>query len=156
MRRLDAASYVTRDGGLLLLRLVIGTSMALFHGYAKIAGGPERWTRLGGAMQELGISFLPAFWGFMAAFSEFFGSILLALGLFFRPTAALLAITMLVAVVRHLNIPAGEPGSGWSGASHALELLGVYVALFLTGPGRYSLGLLGHRDPTGESRNGVY
>ena len=151
MRRLDAASYVTRDWGLLLLRLVIGTSMAVLHGYAKISGGPESWTGLGGAMQELGISFLPAFWGFMAAFSEFFGSILLAVGLLFRPAAALLAVTMLVAVIRHLNIPAGEPGSGWNGASHALELLGVYVALTLTGPGRYALGLLGKGNSSTDS-----
>jgi len=151
MRRLDAASYRTRDWGLLFLRLVIGATMALFHGYAKISGGPERWAGLGGSMQELGISFLPTFWGFMAAFSEFFGSLLLVLGLLFRPAAALLAFTMLVAVVRHLNIPAGEPGSGWSGASHALELFGVYVALFLTGPGRFALGVLRRENPAAPS-----
>jgi putative oxidoreductase len=143
MPRLDKASHASRDWGLLILRLVVGTTMALFHGHAKMFGGAETWTRLGGSMENLGITFLPAFWGFMAGFAEFFCSILLALGLLFRPAAGLLALTMLVAAIRHLNIPAGEPGSGWSGASHALELLGVYVALFLTGPGRYSLGLLG-------------
>lgn len=143
MRRLDAASYATRDWGLLLLRLLIGTSMATIHGYGKISGGPELWARIGGAMGNLGLHFFPTFWGFMAAFSEFFCSILLVLGLLFRPAAALLATTMLVAVVRHLNIPEGEPASGWSGASHALELFGVYATLFLTGPGRFSLGTWG-------------
>lgn len=142
MRRIDAAEYATRDVGLLLVRVVIGLSMAVFHGYAKISGGPERWTGIGGSMAELGITFLPAFWGFMAAFSEFFCSILLMLGLLFRPAAALLAVTMLVAVTRHLGLPADQENSGWSGASHALELLSVYVGLFLTGPGKYALGLL--------------
>lgn len=139
--RFDAASYATRDVGLALVRLGVGTSMMVFHGYGKITAGPERWQAIGGSMQNLGISFAPTFWGFMAAFSEFFGSLLLLLGLFFRPATALLASTMLVAVIRHLNIPAGEPGAGWSAASHALELFCVYVALFLTGPGRYALGV---------------
>ena len=144
MRRFDAAEYATRDIGLLLVRLVIGFAMAILHGYDKVSGGPEFWTQIGGAMSNFGITFLPVFWGFMAAFSEFFASILLALGILFRPAAALLACTMLVAVVVHLKMPAGAENAGWSGASHALELLSVYVGLFLTGPGKYALGLLRH------------
>ena len=79
------------DLGLLVLRLSIGLSMILFHGWGKISGGPERWRRIGGAMENFGIDFLPMFWGFMAGFTEFFGSVLIILGLFFRPAAALLA-----------------------------------------------------------------
>ena len=127
------------DVGLLIVRVGVGLSMMVLHGWGKIAGGPERWAGIGGSMANLGITFAPTFWGFMAAFSEFFASALLILGLFFRPAAAMLAFTMLVAALHHLSIPAGEPGSGWNGASHALELLVVYLALAFTGPGRYAL-----------------
>ncbi|MBD3297991.1 MAG: DoxX family membrane protein [candidate division Zixibacteria bacterium] len=130
------------DLGLLVLRLGIGLSMLIFHGWGKLSGGPERWEGVGSQMANLGIDFFPVFWGFMAAFSEFFGSALLVLGVFFRPAALLLIGTMVVAAIRHLSLPAGEPGSGFSGASHALEFLTVYVALFLSGPGRYKLSAL--------------
>jgi len=145
MLRIDTAIHSTRDLGLLLLRLGVGANMALFHGWGKISGGPARWHEIGDALPGLGLAFLPTFWGFMAGFSEFFASILLALGFLFRPAAALLAFTMLVAISHHLRLPAGEPGSGWRAASHALELLSVYGALFLSGPGKYALGLLGKR-----------
>lgn len=128
-----------RDAGLLVIRLGIGASMIIFHGYAKITGGPEAWEKLGGAMKALGIAVLPVFWGFMAAFSESVCSALIILGVLFRPAALLLAVTMAVAVLRHLGLPAGAAGAGWSGASHALELLAVYVGLFLSGPGRYGI-----------------
>jgi putative oxidoreductase len=115
--------------------------MLLFHGLGKLQGGAEAWERTGGQMANLGITFAPVFWGFMAMAAEFGGSLLLVLGVLFRPAALLLAVTMLVAMTRHLGLPEGEPGSGWKGASHALEFLGVYVALFLTGPGRYRVPL---------------
>jgi putative oxidoreductase len=128
-----------RDLGLLILRLGIGIIMLTLHGWGKITGGPELWAKLGGGMQNLGIRFLPVFWGLLAALSESLGSVLLVLGLFFRPAAAALAFTMFVAALFHLNLPAGAPNAGWDGASHALELMTVYVALALLGPGKYSL-----------------
>ena len=130
------------DVALLLLRVGIGASMFSFHGWGKISGGPDRWARVGGAMSNLGIDFLPAFWGFLAAISESLGSVLLAVGLLSRPSAAFLACTRSVAALGHLTRPPGAPGAGLSGASHALELLVVYVALVLTGPGRLSLDRL--------------
>jgi putative oxidoreductase len=133
------------DVALLVLRVGIGASMLLFHGWGKITGGPERWEAVGGAMGNLGLDFLPTFWGFLAAFSESIGSLLLALGLLFRPSAVLLAGTMAVASISHLSRPAGAPGAGFAGASHALELLCVFVALALVGPGRYSLDRLVRR-----------
>lgn len=141
LAKLLSARPLSSDLGLLILRAGIGTTIAVFHGWDKMQGGPERWSRIGGAMSELGVTFLPAFWGFCAAFAEFGGSILLVLGLLFRPAAALLAFTMFVAALRHLGLPPENPNSGFAGASHALELLAVYVALFFTGPGKWSLGL---------------
>lgn len=129
-----------RDVGLLVIRLVIGFSVAAFHGWGKISGGPERWEGIGGAMANLGLDFAPVFWGFMAGFAEFFASILIALGVAFRPALLLLIVTMLVAVTRHLSLPPDSESAGLRGASHALELLAVYVGLWLTGPGRWRFG----------------
>ena len=139
LKFITSRNELNKDLGLLVVRLVIGISMILFHGYAKIKGGPELWAEIGKDIGVLGINFLPVFWGFMAGFAEFFCSILLILGVLFRPAAVLLAITMFVAVVVHLNLPPESPAAGWKGASHALELLAVYVGLFFTGPGKYKL-----------------
>ncbi len=141
LKKFVSSDQINRDLGLLVIRLGIGLSMFLFHGYGKIAGGPERWESIGGSMATFGITFLPTFWGFMAAFSESACSILLVLGLFFRPAAGLLAFTMFVAVMRHLNLPDDNPSAGWSGASHALELGSIYLGLLMTGPGRHALSI---------------
>ncbi len=128
---LTNASSKFHSLGLLVIRLGVGISFMVFHGYKKIIGGPEKWEKLGRNMTELGIDFAPVFWGFMAAFAEFAGAALLILGLFTRPAAALLAFTMLVAILKHAG--AGE------GYSHALEVGVVFLALVITGAGKYSL-----------------
>ena len=128
-----------KDLGLLIVRVGIGLSMMIFHGFGKLKGGPELWERIGGNMSNLGMDFFPVFWGFMAAFSEFFASFFIVIGVLFKPSTALLIFTMLVAALRHLSLPEGASGAGWSGASHALELLAVYIALFIAGPGKYKV-----------------
>jgi len=142
MRRLRAlftSRALNADLGLLALRLGAALSLMIFHGYGKISGGPELWAKIGTSMENLGIGFAPTLWGFFAAFAEFFCSLFVVLGVAVRPAAALAAFTMLVAVLRHLNLPADNPSHGWSGASHALELLSVFTALLFTGPGRYTI-----------------
>lgn len=130
-------NWLTRplaDEGLLILRIGLGV-MFMVHGWPKISGGPEKWLALGEAMNHLGISFAPAFWGFMAAFAEFFGGLLLLVGLLARPATFLLAFTMLVATVMHLK-------SGHDfvpKVSYPLELMIVFLGLLLLGPGRISL-----------------
>lgn len=126
-------SSSAKDKGLLLIRVGIGI-MFLFHGFPKISGGPEVWVKLGGAMQYLGISLYPAFWGFMAAVAEFGGAILLIFGFQTKIAAALMCFTMIVASIMHLGM-----GDGIKGASHAIELGIVFAGLFLTGPGSISL-----------------
>ncbi|MDO5664643.1 MAG: DoxX family protein [Bacteroidia bacterium] len=118
--------------GLLVLRIGIGISI-FFHGLPKITGGPEVWTAIGGSMSNLGINFAPTFWGFMAAFAETVGGILFALGLFFRPATLLLIGTMVVALVMHFS-----QGDNFMKYGHALDLLIIFVAALLTGPGKYS------------------
>ena len=39
--------FKSYDVGLLVLRLGIGTSMLVFHGYGKLSGGPEKWEKIG-------------------------------------------------------------------------------------------------------------
>lgn len=101
------------------------------HGWPKLAGGSATWTKVGAAMQHVGLDLAPTFFGFMAAVSEFFGGLLLALGVLFRPASALLLATMSVALTMHVRT--GDPFTKWS---HAAELGVVFLALLLTGPGK--------------------
>ncbi|NNF07233.1 MAG: DoxX family protein [Candidatus Eisenbacteria bacterium] len=139
LKGLLSGAPLNRDLGLLILRVGIGLSMLILHGWGKITGGPELWENVGGSMSNLGLNFAPKFWGFLAAFAESVGSVLLILGLFFRPAALMLTFTMLVAMVMHLSLPEDNPGSGWNAASHAMELMLVYLALFLMGSGKFAL-----------------
>lgn len=127
------SSYKLRQTGLLLLRVGIGT-MFILHGWPKLAGGPEQWQMIGQSMGMFGIGFAPTFWGFMAAFAEGVGGLLLALGFFFRPACFLLLITMLVATTHH-----ALAGDGFGGYSHALEAAILFFSLLFIGPGKYSL-----------------
>ncbi len=85
-------------------------------------------------MELIGISFVPALWGFMAGAAEAIGGALLMLGLLHRPICILLTLTMLMATIRHLSA-----GDGFSGYSHALEAAILFFALYFIGPGKYSL-----------------
>lgn len=122
-----------RDLGLLLLRVGLGGMFIVMHGWPKIAGGAAKWKELGGAMKNLGISFAPEAWGFMAAAAEFGGGILLVLGFLFRPACGALAFTMAVAAVMHYKL------GGFGSATYPVELGIVFLALLLIGPGRFSI-----------------
>lgn len=121
-----------RDVGLLIVRLGFGLGFLFYHGWGKLVGGPERWSQIGGAMENFGIGFGHTFFGFMAAFSESIGGLLIALGLFFRPACALLFVTMFVAMVNHYATGRGSP-------SHAAKNTMLFLGLLLIGPGKYSL-----------------
>lgn len=122
-----------RDFGLLIIRIGLG-AMFIWHGYPKLIGGPEMWTGIGGSMGAVGINFLPAVWGFLAAVTEAVGGLLIILGLFFRPICLLLVINLVVAALFHLN-----KGDGLMGASHAIEDGIMFLGLFIIGPGLYSI-----------------
>jgi len=127
------SNRLNRDAGILVLRLGFGI-MFMFHGFPAIMGGTEEWEKTGAEMQQFGINFLPVFWGFMAAFAEFGGGILLILGLFTRISSALLFITLVVASVSHLS---KDPTL--LAAAHPIEDAIVFLSLIIIGPGRYSL-----------------
>lgn len=122
-----------KSTGLLLMRLGVGAMMVL-HGYPKLLGGPEKWTKLGGNMKHFGITAYPEIWGFMGSASECIGGALLVLGFLFRPSAFLLLCTMIVAAVTHL-----KGGDTIMDASHAIELGFVFLGMFILGPGKYSI-----------------
>ena len=122
------------DTGLLIIRLGVGLMFFFVHGGPKLLAGPDMWEQIGGAMSVVGISFAPVVWGFLAAVSEGVGGLLLALGLFARPAAFLMTVTMAVASTMHLT-----HGDGVQTASHAIELGFVFLGLIVTGPGRYGV-----------------
>ena len=119
------------DVGLAVLRVVAGVAMAVNHGASKIQDPSQI---ISGA-SRLGFP-APTFFGWMAAISEFFGGILLALGLATRPAAFLVACTMFTAAfMAHArdNFKTREP---------ALLFLSIAVLFLLAGSGRYGVDAL--------------
>lgn len=124
-----------RDYGLLMLRVGIGIMFVTIHGLPKITGGVETWVGLGKTFNNLiGISFIPAFWGLMAALSEFGGGLCLITGILFRPACGAILFTMFIAITMNFR-----GGYGFSGASQALELGIVLLSLIFIGSGRFTL-----------------
>ena len=122
-----------REAGLLFMRVALGCFYIYAHGWPKLVGGIAKWKAVGTAMKHVGITFAPAFWGFMAAFSESIGCALFVLGLFFRPSCILLVITISVASIMHYH------NGGVVKASHAIELAIVFFSLIFIGPGKFSV-----------------
>ena len=121
------------DKGILLVRVVFGISIAA-HGYPKVMGGAEKWEMVGSVVfgnLPMGLTVAA---GAIAAFSEFLGGILLAIGLFTRIACIFLACTMLGALSYHLM--SGDPFGKYS---HALEVLVVFLMFLFTGAKTCSL-----------------
>jgi len=130
----------TTDVSTLLLRVVAG-AIFLPHGYSKVfgQGGPAAFAA------DLPSYHIPTFLGYLAAYAEFFGAILLIAGLLTRLDALLLAGTMFVAVfVVQLPDALRDPDvHGFGAVLHAIELplslLAITTAILILGPGRFSL-----------------
>ena len=93
---------------------------------------------------------IPAFLGYLAAYSELLGGTFLIAGLLTRLDAFMLACTMSVAAFV-VQLPdalhEAQPGSirpfvAVRGIETPLALLGVNLAILLLGPGRFSLDSL--------------
>ncbi len=122
--------------GLAILRVFAGLSMALGHGLGKIPPS-ERFVTITG---DLGFP-VPEFFAWMAAFSEFGGGLLLALGLLTRPGAFFIWFTMLIAAFfQH----AADPFSTKEMAFLYLVITGMFVVV---GSGKYGVdNLIRSRD----------
>jgi putative oxidoreductase len=135
----------TTDISLLILRVATGL-IFLPHGYSKCfgSGGPSAFAA------DLPGYHIPAFLGYLAAYAEFFGAILLIAGLVTRLDALLLAGTMFVAVfVVQLPDAMRDPdgaGHRFAASMHVIELplamLAMTAAVLIMGPGRISLDAL--------------
>lgn len=118
-----------KDMGLLVLRIALAI-VFIYHGYGKIMN-PEMFIPF---FESIGLS---AFWFYLAAYSEFMGGILMALGLLTRYTALVLSIIMMVAIdLVHLKNGYSAMAQGYE---YQLTLFLVAIALALTGGGKFSL-----------------
>ena len=117
------------SAGLLFLRILMGAGIA-YHGYGKVFGGNIEGLTQGVA--AMGLPF-PELMAWMAALSEFGGGLLIVLGLFIRPAALFVFITMSVAAfIAHGSDPFAKK-------ELALAYWTMAGALTLTGAGCLSL-----------------
>jgi putative oxidoreductase len=126
-------SWLNRFEGLgaLVMRLVVGVIMVA-HGYTKIipSGALYNFSHTVGRMH------LPLWLGYFAAFTEFFGGMLLIVGLLTRVAALMTAIDMSVAIVK-VHLHGGLLGPN----SFAFPLACFAIALMLVFTGCGWLGL---------------
>ena len=118
------------DGGLLLLRLWLGLSLLLLHGWTKLS---TFQSKAGSFADPLGIGSQASL--SLAVFGEVVGALLLVFGLFARFAALSCASVMVVAFFLTHQMALKGQGSG--------ELAFIYLAGFLTlliaGPGRFAV-----------------
>jgi putative oxidoreductase len=132
---------VLADAALAVMRLSIGLLMAVGHGKGKLwhAGGfgpPEGLIR---GTESLGFP-MPTFFAWCAALAEFVGALLVAVGLFTRPAAAVLVFNMGVAAFGvHLHDAfVAPPGSDAPSKEMALLYLLPFLLFMFTGGGHFS------------------
>jgi putative oxidoreductase len=124
--------------GLLLIRIIIGVVMACY-GYEKLIHFNEMATS---DFWSKNVSFLGMTGKFplaLTVFAEFFCSLLLILGLFTRLSLIPLLICMgyiIVAIAQFSVIYKGDNGFE---VNTAFVYFVIYLALLLTGPGKYSI-----------------
>jgi putative oxidoreductase len=116
------------DAGLLLLRVVAGASLAAAHGLGKMPPR-QRFVERVGAMGFPE----PEVFAWLSGFAELGGGLLLAIGLFTRPAAFLIAANFVVVVLlAHQGDPFGDREKG-------LLFLSIAALYLFTGAGRFSL-----------------
>lgn len=126
----EARRLKLADTAALFLRLWLGGSMLTLHGWGKfqrLLNDPS------GFPDPLGIGVALSLG--LAAWAEFFCSLLVVVGFATRLALTQLMATMLVAYVLVHGFALSGPGSG----ELAFVYLGLSVGLFILGPGRISL-----------------
>ena len=116
------------DIGLLILRLWFGLVLAFAHGWGKLTG----FEKFSGYVARQGF-WLPEFSAAFAVAGELLAGCFIALGVFFRPSAIAMAVTMFTAaLVIHWDHP-------FKKMEFALAYAIPALAFFFSGPGRLSL-----------------
>ena len=118
---------MTVDLALLMIRVAAGLIVAA-HGAQKLFGvfGGPGLVKWHGAVASMGFA-QPRVMGTLAAFVEFFGGILFAIGLYLPVVAAMLCLDMLVAIFK-VHGPKGFFVQG-GGYEYTLMLLIVFAAI---------------------------
>ena len=127
------------DFGLLLIRSWVGF-IGVVHGSQKLFGlfGGSGIDGFAGYLTELGVP-APRVSAVLAGSAEFFGGLLLIVGLFPRLAAVPFLFTMLVAAFK------AHPGKfsvAQGGMEYALTIAFVLAGLIFTGGGRFAAGHL--------------
>jgi putative oxidoreductase len=115
---------------LLVLRLWLGLTILLNHGWGKLS----KFQSMSGSFADpLGIGHTASL--SLAVFAEVVAALLLILGLFTRFGALVLSINMAVAFIKvhHLALKGDHSGE------LAFIYLAGFIAILLAGPGRFSL-----------------
>ena len=135
-KKFESIANKTQEFSWTLLRILSSLMFLVGHGYGKMFGERAQpfLYEAGSGMDFFGINVgINMLW--IAGAIEFFGGILLALGLFTRWIALLAAILMVMAYV--------AAHWAWFPTLNRGELATmyfmVYLAIFAYGPGRYSL-----------------
>jgi putative oxidoreductase len=125
--RLSCLGYVLLRVTLALMFLTAGIDKLFLGGADRIAVGN---------IQALGLSY-PYAWGWTVAGLEFFGAILLGIGLFTRPVAFALAVELTVIAVGIMSLR----GFFWTvGGMEVALLMGLAALAFVFGgDGRFSV-----------------
>lgn len=133
MRYVRGMNGSLASSALLILRLAFGGLMVMLHGWPKLEkllAGNTQFADPLGIGSELSL--------LLAALAEFVAGLLVSLGIATRGALVPLILTMVVAVfVQHSADPLAKKELG-------LLYLAAYCALFLAGPGRYSVSSLYH------------
>ena len=128
MKKLLSYLPINNDLGLFLLRVAVGAMMLFGHGWSKLMGFAEMKSQFPdpigiGSAGSLGIT----------VFGEVFCSALLILGLFTRVALIpLITMTLVMIFIFHGADP-------YHKKELALIYLVIYIAIFLLGPGKYSM-----------------
>jgi putative oxidoreductase len=139
MKNTKLKSLFASQGGFaaLSLRIPVGITF-IAHGAQKLFGlfGGYGLEGTGQWMASIGLE--PGYLlALLAGSAEFFAGIALLIGLFTRPAAAVLAVTMLVAIFS-VHIANGLFMAN-NGYEFALALLAICVSLLFSGAGKFAL-----------------
>jgi putative oxidoreductase len=119
-----------------LLRVICGAALVT-HGYGKILDP------FGAVGMVEGLGFYPGvFWSPLLSCTEFFGGILIAIGLLTRPAAVAATIVLLVTVYFHWIVL----GQGYGGAEKSILWAAMMFFFVVKGAGRVSVDRLIGRE----------
>lgn len=128
---------------LLILRIVLG-AIFFAHGAQKVMGWFDGYGLKGTAQYFTNVLRIPLPLFYVAAFTEFFGGIALALGILTRFAALGMVVIMSVAILKAnwkngFFMNWGAVGGRGEGYEYDLALLAMALFLTLSGPGQFAL-----------------